>query len=89
MELQYLGDSTCVQAAGFEAGELTVQFQDNSIYTYHDVHPFYWYNFLRSTSKGFYFNRNIRNNFSFTEGMADNISYSSDYMKVMNDLLLE
>lgn len=84
MELQYLGDSSCVQAAGYEKGELTVQFQDGSIYTYTGVSPLVWGSFLRVTSKGYFFNKNIRNNYSFYEGSPDNMSNSAE--KFMNQL---
>lgn len=84
MELEYLGDSTCVQAAGFDKGELTVQFQDGSIYTYTGVSPLIWYNFKRVTSKGWFFNKNIRNNYSFYEGGSDTISSTSG--KMLNEI---
>lgn len=71
-ELQFIGDSSCVMAAKFtqlgRTGDLTIQFQDGSIYTYHRVYAFVWYNLLRALSKGEFFNRNIRNNYSFTSG---------------------
>jgi hypothetical protein len=87
MELEYLGDSSCVQSAGFDSGELTVQFKDGKIYTYVGVSPLVWFNFLRSTSKGYFFNRNIRNNYSFYEGTSQNSSTSNS--KIMNDMIEE
>ena len=65
-ELQFIGDSTCVAAAKFVQGDLTIQFQDGTVYTYHEVHPFVWYNLLRALSKGWFFNRYIRNSYSFS-----------------------
>lgn len=59
-ELQFLGDSQCVASGKYVRGTLTVKFMDGSLYEYYSVHPFVWYNLLRATSKGSYFNRNIR-----------------------------
>lgn len=70
MDLEFLGDSTCVAAAGFKSGYLTVEFQDGSMYTYTDVEPQSWVAFKKSTSKGWHFNKYIRNRYSFFEGMA-------------------
>jgi len=74
MDMEFLGDSSCVQAAGYEKGYLTVQFEDGSIYTYESVGPSAWSAFKRSTSKGYYFNKNIRNRYSFFEGTAPDSS---------------
>lgn len=70
MDLEWLGDSSCIQAAGFKAGFLTIQFQDGSIYTYQGVSPQTYVALKRSTSRGYYYNTAIRNNYSFFEGMA-------------------
>lgn len=67
-DYEFIGDSSCVAAAKFSKGDLSIQFQDGSTYTYHEVHPFVWYNLLRATSKGWFLNRYIRNNYSFTVG---------------------
>jgi hypothetical protein len=87
MEMEFLGDSRCVKAAGFDQGDLTVQFQDGRIYTYEGVSPLVWFNFLRSTSKGYFFNMNIRNNYSVYEGTSMNASTSNS--KIMNDMIEE
>lgn len=69
MDLEWLGDSSCVAAAGYKAGFLAIQFQDGSIYSYEDVSPQTWVAMKRSVSKGYYFNINIRNSYSFIHGM--------------------
>lgn len=65
MELEFIGDSSCVEAAGFENGDLQVKFTDGSIYTYHGVSHLVWANFLRVISKGWFFNKYIRNRYPF------------------------
>lgn len=70
MDMEFLGDSSCVRAAGYEKGYLTVEFEDGSIYTYESVGPSAWSAFKRSSSKGWYFNKQIRNNYSYFEGIA-------------------
>lgn len=70
MEMEFLGDSSCVAYAGYEAGYLTVEFQDGLVYTYHNVNPQVYGAFKRSTSKGYFFNKKIRNVYSFFEGEA-------------------
>ena len=60
-EMQFLGDSFCIQAAKYYKGDLTIQFTDGTTYVYHNVHVFVWSNLQRCTSKGWYFNRYIRN----------------------------
>lgn len=70
MDLEFLGDSTCVSAAGYKGGYLTVQFQDGSMYTYENVDPSSWVAFKKSVSKGWHFNKYIRNNYIFFEGEA-------------------
>ena len=74
-ELQFIGDSSCIAAARFKRtsfvlnpfifGDLTIQFQDGNIYTYHRVPRVVWKNLLSALSKGWYFNKYIRNNYSF------------------------
>lgn len=73
MDFEFLGDSTCVESAGFEAGYLTVNFQDGTTYTYSGVSPYVWRSFKMSVSKGYFFNKNIRNNYSFEEGNAPDL----------------
>jgi KTSC domain-containing protein len=60
-EQQFLGDSACVRSAKFVKNVLTIEFGDESMYEYYGVHPFVWANLQRSTSKGEFFNRRIRN----------------------------
>lgn len=64
-------DSTCIETAGWEfegsgTGDLAIEFTDGTSYTYHNVSPLVYANLTRSVSKGWYFNRYIRNNYSFT-----------------------
>lgn len=59
--MEFLGDSSCVQAAGWKGENLVVQFQDGTIYTYEGVSQQAWVAFKRSTSKGYHFNTRIRN----------------------------
>jgi hypothetical protein len=63
-------DSTCIEAAGWEftgagVGDLEVHFTDGSRYTYHSVSPLVFSNLLRALSPGWFFNRYIRNSYSF------------------------
>jgi hypothetical protein len=62
-DYQFLGDSTCIAAAKFSMVNktLTIRFEDGSEYEYYGVHPFVWYNLNRVTSRGWFFNKNIRN----------------------------
>ena len=65
-------DSSCVEAASwtFEdsgTGDLMINFTDGTSYTYHRVSPLVYANLQRHVSKGWFFNRYIRNNYSFTE----------------------
>jgi hypothetical protein len=62
-DLQFIGDSTCIQAAKYNipTKTLIIQFQDGTIYQYYGVHLFVWYNLLRVLSKGWFFNTRIRN----------------------------
>ena len=69
MDLEFLGDSTCVAAAGYQSGYLTIEFQDGTMYTYTEVSPQAYVAFKRSVSKGYYFNINIRNRYPYFEGM--------------------
>jgi hypothetical protein len=68
MDLEYLGDSECIEAAGYKAGFLVIQFKDGTMYTYESVSPSTWVSLKRSASKGYYFNKYIRNNYSFSYG---------------------
>lgn len=60
-EMQFLGDSFCIHAAKYYKGDLTIQFTDGTTYVYYNVHVFVWFNLQRCVSKGWYFNRYIRN----------------------------
>ena len=71
--MEFLGDSSCIQSAGFQQGYLTIEFQDGSIYTYENVDVSTWRGLKMSTSKGYYFNKVIRNNHSFFEGQAPDV----------------
>lgn len=64
-EMQFLGDSDCISSAKYFKGTLTIKFTDGTSYAYSGVHPFVWANLQRSTSKGWFFNRYIRKQFSF------------------------
>ncbi len=63
-------DSTCVEAAGWQfqlqgTGDLQIDFTDGTSYTYHNVSPLVFANLRKALSPGYYFNRYIRNNYSF------------------------
>jgi hypothetical protein len=77
MDIEYLGDSTCVASAGFESGYLTVNFQDGTTFTYQGVDPYTWRSFKMSVSKGYFFNTQIRNNYSFFSGNAPELSVNT------------
>lgn len=66
-DLEFLGDSDCIASAGYDIEEqtLTIEFTDNSSYEFYGVHPFVWFNLQRVTSKGWFFNKNIRNRYSY------------------------
>ena len=64
-------DSSCVEAAGwtFESsgtGDLLIEFTDGTSYTYHEVSPLVYANLSRAISKGWFYNKNIRNRYDFT-----------------------
>jgi len=72
MDLLWVGDSDCINTAGWEltgdgVGDLEINFQDGSSYVYHDVSPLVFSNLLRCTSKGWFFNKYIRNSYDFDE----------------------
>ena len=73
MDLEFLGDSSCVASAGFQAGYLTIEFTDGTTYTYHEVSPYLWRSFKMSISKGYFFNTRIRNHYGFSIGAAPEI----------------
>lgn len=64
MELEPF-DSTCISEAGWEKGDLEIHFTDGLVYTYHSVSPLVWANLLRCSSPGWFFNKYIRNRYSW------------------------
>lgn len=71
MDMEYLGDSTCIRSAGYQGGYITIEFQDGSVYTYTGVTPQKYVALKRAVSKGEHFNYNIRNiGLSFFKGTA-------------------
>lgn len=63
-------DSSCVESAGWEfeaqgTGTLHIDFTDGTSYEYSGVSPLVYANLLRVSSKGWFFNRYIRNSYSF------------------------
>jgi hypothetical protein len=87
MEMEFLGDSSCISSAGYEAGYLTVEFETGEVYTYSEVPPQVYGAFKRSTSKGYYFNRAIRNNYSFTEGPAPDLDVKETGKALLETML--
>jgi len=87
VELEFLGDSSCVRSAGYQNGFLTIEFQDGSIYTYEDVEPSTYGAFKRSVSKGWYFNKRIRNNYSFYEGYAPDNMITDTATKILDQIM--
>lgn len=73
--MEFLGDSSCVRSAGYVYPYLTVEFQDGKVYSYSPVHPFVYGRFRQAVSKGEFFNRNIRNNYSYDyfEGLPPDV----------------
>jgi len=61
MDLEFLGDSSCIAAAGWKSNTLVIHFQDGTVYSYEGVSQWIWVALKRSVSKGYYFNHNIRN----------------------------
>ncbi len=61
-------DSSAIEAIGFEDGDLHVNLHDGTSYTYQGVSPLVYANFLRVLSKGWFFNKYIRNSYPFTRG---------------------
>ncbi len=60
-------DSSCMESAMWETGSLTINFNDGTSYTYSGVSPLVYANLLRSVSKGWFFNKYIRNSYPFSE----------------------
>lgn len=62
-------DSTCLSSVGYDEilDDLEVEFRDGRVYTYHNVSGHQFSRMLSSPSPGWYFNKYIRDNYSFTE----------------------
>jgi hypothetical protein len=62
--------STTVKAVAYEEATSTVfvEFMGGSIYRYFDVSPALYDEFMSATSKGAYFNSNIKNKFRYERG---------------------
>ena len=58
-------DSSCVESSSWLAGDMQVNFTDGTSYTYHRVSPLVYANFLRVLSKGWFFNKYIRDNYNY------------------------
>jgi hypothetical protein len=58
-------DSSCISSVGYEYPNLEIELTDGSIYTYHNVSPLVYANFLRALSLGWFYNRYIRNSYLF------------------------
>jgi len=65
VDREWLGDSDCIASAGYLYPDLEIEFTDGKVYTYHGVSPLVYANLLRSTSKGWFLNRYIRNSYPF------------------------
>ena len=89
MELEFLGDSDCISSAGFEKGYLCIEFTDGSIYTYEGVEPSTYASLKRSVSKGYYFNKAIRNNYSFSEGYPPDLGITDTASEILEDIFDE
>lgn len=61
-------DSTCISSAGYdpESNDLEIEFTDGTVYTYYNVSGHQFSRMLRSHSPGWYFNRYIRDSYSFS-----------------------
>ena len=66
---EFLGDSECINNVEYNYAEgdglLTIEFQDGTTYRYRGVSPLLYANLQRVNSKGWFFNKRIRNNYSF------------------------
>lgn len=87
MEMEFLGDSSCISSAGYESGYLTIEFTDNSVYTYHEVPPQVYGALKRSPSKGWYFNKNIRNTYGWFEGPAPELDIQDTGRAILETML--
>jgi hypothetical protein len=55
-----LVDSSAIRAIGYDAGTLTVEFHTGRVYDHPNVPYSVFTAFLRSSSKGAFYNQNIR-----------------------------
>ena len=59
-------DSSLLKAAAYSTDEtLQLEFHTGPVYRYFHVPPTIFQNLMTATSKGAYFNRNIRNSFRY------------------------
>ena len=67
-------DSATLAAVVYDArrGELQLDFRDGTRYAYSGVAPELFRDLLMATSKGFFFNRYIRNRFPYAKLPAEN-----------------
>lgn len=68
-DLDEIVSSSAISRMGYEflTGELIIQFTDGSVYTYGGVPENVVKGFLSASSKGSFFNANIRNSYGFTK----------------------
>ncbi|MDD5005055.1 MAG: KTSC domain-containing protein [Candidatus Omnitrophica bacterium] len=59
--------SSNIQAVGYDESTETmrVQFNNSSVYEYHNIPLIVYNDFMQASSLGAYLNRNIRNNYSY------------------------
>jgi hypothetical protein len=67
-------DSTTLEAASYDDGneKLQLDFRDGTRYVYSGVAPGLYRDLLCAVSKGFFFNRYIRDHFSYAKLPAEN-----------------
>ena len=62
----YTLDSSVLKSAAYSTDEtLRLEFRTGPVYRYFRVPPTIFQNLMAATSKGVYFNRNIRNSFRY------------------------
>jgi hypothetical protein len=62
-----LVQSSVIEEIDWKNHELTVTFMTGRVYVYSAVPQFVYFQFLRASSKGEYFNREIRDHYRFRE----------------------
>ena len=60
-------NSSNIAAAGYEAGQLTIQFQNGRTFRYSSVPEHVYSSMLQAPSAGKYFYQNIRNVYQYEE----------------------